>query len=233
MTHETSSFPVTDWSLLRRLGGDEDSAARQLDLGELVTRYVPAMRRFLLQRFRGESNEVDDWLQGFLASKVLQSALLSRADRERGKFRSFLSHALSDYVLDQMRRAKLRNGAGTLGDSHLAPTCNDPSLLFDRHWAEHAIAEALRLTRERLYATRRGPAWEVFSRRLLVQGEDARDYRALASEFGFEKPSQAAVALNTAKRIFRRKLADVLVEFGATEGDLNAAIDELKIIFQK
>ncbi|MBC8106586.1 MAG: sigma-70 family RNA polymerase sigma factor [Anaerolineae bacterium] len=237
MSEDTSSFPMTDWSLIRRVAGDEEPAARRLDLNELLKRYMPPMRRFIRQRFRLNDDEAEDWLQGFITSKLLQSALLSRADQDHGKFRALLSRALADYGIDQFRRRRTRgpNGHGTDEQSPVeiaAPATSDPAVLFERHWAEHAIAEALRLTKERLCATNRAAAWEVFSRRLLEQGEAARSYQVLTNEFGFEKPSQAAIALNTAKRIFRRKLNDVLIEFGATHQDLGVALAELRNIFQ-
>jgi hypothetical protein len=122
--------------------------------------------------------------------------------------------------------------ANRLAGVGAAATDSDPAKIFDQHWAEHAIAEALRLTQERLCSTQRAAAWAVFSRRLLEHGESARNYRALAAEFAFDKPSQAAIAFNTAKRVFRRKLLDVLVEYGATDDDIHAAVSDLKNIFQ-
>lgn len=238
MGEDTSSFPMTDWSLIRRVAGDDEPAARRLDLNELLKRYMPPMRRFIRQRFRLNHDEAEDWLQGFITSKLLQTALLSRADQDRGKFRALLSRALADYGVDQFRRRRTRgpNAQGMNEQSSAeapAPAISDPAVLFERHWAEHAIAEALRLTKERLYTTNRAAAWEVFSRRLLEQDGAARSYQHLTNEFGFEKPSQAAIALNTAKRIFRRKLADVLIEFGASHQDLGAALAELRNIFQQ
>jgi DNA-directed RNA polymerase specialized sigma24 family protein len=236
MGEDTSSFPITDWSLIRRVAGDEEPAARRLDLNQLLTRYMPPMRRFIRQRFRLTDDEAEDWMQGFITSKLLQSALLSRADQDRGKFRALIIRALADYGIDQYRRRRTRgtkgNGTDERSENVSASAISDPAVLFERHWAEHAIAEALRLTEERLCTTNRAAAWEVFSRRLLEQGEAARSHQALTDEFGFEKPSQAAIALNTAKRIFRRKLNDVLIEFGATSQDITAAIAELKNIFQ-
>jgi DNA-directed RNA polymerase specialized sigma24 family protein len=229
---------MTDWSLIDRLSGDEDAAARRLDLNELVTRYAPAMRRFLLQRFRADPHEVEDWLQGFLASRILQGALLSRVDKDRGKFRTFVSHALSDYAIDQLRRARVRNAASLDAFDHAndasfaTPNQFDPAVQFSRNWAQLAIDEALRRTQERLDTTGRGVAWAVFSRRLLEPGATPPSYEALAREFAFETPIQASIALKTVKRIFRRKLQDVLAEFGTTEPDLDEAIAELKRIFQ-
>jgi hypothetical protein len=67
---------------------------------------------------------------------------------------------------------------------------------------------------------------------LLEPNAADRSYATLAKLFHFEKPSQATAALRVAKRVFRRKLKDVLIEFGAIEGDLDAKVTELKKIFE-
>ncbi|CAN5525306.1 hypothetical protein BH09PLA1_BH09PLA1_23200 [soil metagenome] len=236
MHDDTSSFPPTDWSLIRRLGAANPTADRRFDLDRLLESYMPPMRRFIRQRFDVADEEAEDWLNGFIASRVLQSAFLSRVDRERGKFRALLSCAMAQYGLDQLRNKKYQNRKRVSGEFlpelFAAPSASDPMVMFDRHWAEHAIARALELTKRELYLTKRGTAWEVFKRRYLDTGQAARSYKALATEFAFERPTQAGIAINAAKRVFRRKLKDVLIEYGSSEAEMTAAIGELKNIFR-
>ena len=111
-----SFFPSTHWSAVERAaGGGGDRAA----LAELLTRYLPAMKTFLVLDRRLDPHRSDDLLQGFVAELVLEKNLLSRADPARGRFRTFLLACLSRYVSTQRRRdtASLRHpGVGRLVD---------------------------------------------------------------------------------------------------------------------
>ena len=98
-----ASFPATPWSLVARAsraGGDD----RRESLGLLLQRYLPALRTHLVVARQVGAERADDLLQGFVADKVVEQDLIAAAERERGKFRSFLRVALNRYVVDQRRR---------------------------------------------------------------------------------------------------------------------------------
>src|SRR5687767_4813885 len=85
-------FPTTHWSVLER-AGDDDEAVRRQALLELLRDYVPALRSYLVHAKRMAPDRADDLLQQFLADKVLEEDLMPKAQREKGKFRSFLRAA--------------------------------------------------------------------------------------------------------------------------------------------
>lgn len=234
MQRETSSFPPTDWSLIGHVVGDDAIETRRLSLDELLSRYLPAMRRFVRRKFRVDAHVADDWVQGFVTSKILQNQLLARVQQDGRSFRSFLSHALSDFAIDQRRQAKREASAANdhAATIDTAASLVDPATTLERSWAEQALEAALTRTKDRLCATKRGPAWAVFSRRFLEPHARPRDYRSLTAEFAFDTPKQAAMALRTAKRVFRAKLSEVLIEFGTRKSGLPAAISELRKNFQ-
>jgi DNA-directed RNA polymerase specialized sigma24 family protein len=95
-------FPVTEWSLIARTA-DPDADTRRRALTELLDRYVPAVKFYLTLAKRIDPDRADDLLQGFLASKVLDEHLIEHADRERGKFRTFLLTALDRFIINQHR----------------------------------------------------------------------------------------------------------------------------------
>src|SRR5438094_560997 len=142
------NFPSTNWSLLAQTTLEGQSEARAA-LEELCRRYWSPLHHFI--RLRGFSEtEAQDVTQEFLL-RLLQQNSLQRADRERGRFRSFLLGALMHFLADEFdRRHALKRGAGVapvpLDDG--ADKLADPSAadvgLFDREWALAILEHALR-----------------------------------------------------------------------------------------
>ena len=94
--HEAAWFPTTQWSLVDvvRRG---DSRATRAALEELLRRYLPALRAHVVRRRHISLDDSDDLIQEFIASKILEKDLLARADRELGRFRSYLLKALDRF----------------------------------------------------------------------------------------------------------------------------------------
>ena len=97
--------------LTEELGELAASKASREDLEELLRRYWSPVYAFL--RRRGWSRaEAEDLTQEFLADVVLQRDLIGRADRERGRFRTFLLAALRHFAIDARRRRAAREPPG-------------------------------------------------------------------------------------------------------------------------
>jgi len=229
-------FPTTDWLMLER-AAKEPPAGRRLSLDQLLRRYLPVMRQYLQMRRRVPADQVDDLLQNFVTDRLMGDGLLQRADRSRGKFRSLLLRSLINYQIDVHRHQQMLDAhlhAVPLSDNTAAPANgdSDPTIHFDRMWAEQAINEALERTRQRLIATNRAAVWEVLSRRML-DPTSTEPYETLAPLLGFGSWVRASSALGTAKRVFARKLRDVLSEYAGEHADLAEEIRDLKIIFER
>src|SRR5215217_2507880 len=91
-------FPSTQWSVVET-AGREDSRGDRPALETLLKRYLPALRGHLLCRRAVQPDRIDDLLQGFVTSKVLEA----RGDRNRGRFRTLLLTALDHFVISQVR----------------------------------------------------------------------------------------------------------------------------------
>jgi len=227
-------FPTTDWSMLAH-AADGRGTAQRLSLDQLLRRYMPPMRRFLLGCRQVNPQHVDDLIQSFITERVIESDLLKNADRTRGRFRSLLIRALTNYVIDGHRREKAHRTGPVLQLTDDAAVVargeSDPSVYFERVWAEHVTAEALERTRLRLATTDRDRVWEVFSRRVLSPA--TAEYRELAEQYQFTTLTKCASALHAAKRIFARELRVVLAEFGGENADINEELRDLKNIFAR
>ena len=103
-------FPTTRWSVLAQatLNGETDATEA---LADFCRHYRGPIQRVL--RLRGVAEaDVDDLTQEFLLH-LLRSSSLRRADRARGRFRSFLLGALLHFLADQNdRRLAQKRGAG-------------------------------------------------------------------------------------------------------------------------
>jgi len=205
----------------------------------LLQRYLPALRAYLRAQKRFDHEQVEDLLQGFVAEKVVEHNLIAQADRQRGKFRSFLMVALNRYVIDQARRA----GAGTRS-TECAPVGADareervsreaqPSNQFDIAWAQELVAQALARMRRECETSGQIEVWVIFECRVVkpaFDGIEPMPYELLIERFGLQSPILAFNLLTTAKRKFARILRSVAGEYAGDSQRIDQEIDDLRSI---
>jgi len=168
----------------------------------------------------------------------LDRNILSRADRSRGRFRTFLLGAFQNYLRDTLRkeRAARRVPAG----GPLLPLeeadgvcCDRTDMARDLHraWVRQTVAEATAGMKEECQAHGREDVWSIFESRLLgpiLEGATPEPYEALVARLGLESPSQASNLLITAKRMFVRHLRRVVSETVADPGEIEDELRDLK-----
>jgi hypothetical protein len=81
------SFPTTHWSQVDRAGGDDPQTKREI-LDQLVRIYLPALRVHLIRKKRLAADRAEDYLQDFLARKIVERDIIASADRSLGRFRT-------------------------------------------------------------------------------------------------------------------------------------------------
>src|ERR1051325_7661444 len=105
------SFPDTRWSVVLRAGVETGSAGKTA-LEQLCRDYWFPLYAFM--RRRGHSPvDAQDVTQGFMLH-LIEGPLLSRADQERGRFRSFLLGALQHFLAKELRRQQTVKRGGSL-----------------------------------------------------------------------------------------------------------------------
>jgi DNA-directed RNA polymerase specialized sigma24 family protein len=92
------SFEKTRWTLVLRAGDKSDVSAAKKALGELCALYWEPVYQ-LIRRYRPSVSKDDarDLTQGFFAS-LLERGGVASADRERGRFRSWMFGAVRHYL---------------------------------------------------------------------------------------------------------------------------------------
>lgn len=150
-------FPVTDWPEVRAAGDADRLEQRSEALARLWPLYRRGLRTYLQRKFNLGQEEIDDTLQSFVADKVLLGNVLAEADQSRGRFRTFLLHAIENHVRSEVRRANAgkRRPAGGFVSVELLPESEHPDgvprpdRMADLAWAQAVFAEgARRMERE-------------------------------------------------------------------------------------
>jgi RNA polymerase sigma-70 factor (ECF subfamily) len=234
-------FPVTRWSLISRARGAPDLTSRQA-LDELLRRYLPALKTHLVLTRRLDPDRADDLLQSFAAARVVEQGLLDRVGPGRGRFRTYLLHAMNNFLVDQIRAARAQKRSA--GDVHSfgaaeggppidpaddAPT---PADAFDQAWARQVIDQAAALMREQCAREDRADIWDVFVGRVLAPALDGAEpvpYERLVARFGYATPEQASNVLMTAKRSFQRALRQVVADY-CDEAEVEDELRELRAV---
>ena len=226
-------FPATSWSLIGRVSSG-DAAARREALGQLLNQYLPALRARLVLDKRLNAEQAEDALQGFIADKIVEQDLVSRADRDKGKFRSFVLTALDRYLVDRIRCEATGNRAlqgNASSFAQLAAPQSHPCDAFVLEWARQVVAQAVERLRAECAARNRPDLWALFRGRVLdcaMGAADPTPYERLMAEFGFVSAAAASNALVTAKRMFQRALRSVVTEYVDEPGQVDAEIADLR-----
>jgi len=152
------------------------SPAAQDALANLCRTYWYPLYAYI--RRRGFSpHDAKDFTQGFFLHLV-EHQLVNKAERGKGRFRSFLLTCLTNYLKDEWRReaARKRGGAVTIvsideneaEDRYLRLPACEPDLdrVFDRTWAATVIEAATEKLRQAYASRGRLEVYEALKRSL-------------------------------------------------------------------
>ncbi len=231
-------FATTRWSLVCA-AGKEDSAAKQA-LAALCESYWYPLYAFL--RRRGcNREEAEDVTQAFFAN-LLARGWVRSADRDRGRFRTFLLTALNRFLSkerDKAYAAKRGGGRTRLsldfeaGENRyrLEPADEQtPDRLFERRWAMTVLDQALvRLEAEHASDASRIAKFAAL-KPLLTAADGASPYATVAAELDMTEAAVKVAVHRLRKRykeVLREEVAQTLSDPTAVEqelADLRAAI---------
>lgn len=215
-------FASTRWSLVAAAGGGE-AVAREA-LAWLCTTYWDPLRAHVRRRGFQEA-DADDLTQDFLLA-VVQGGVIERADRERGRFRTFLLACLDHHLGHARERAAAQKRGGGVRHEIVDPPApsHDPSAGFDRDWAVIVLARA----RDRLVAETGDAARTTALLPFLAGNGDAAAYAAVGTGLGLDTGA-VRVAVHRLRQRFatalRAEISDTLAE--PTVAAIDAEITDL------
>ncbi|MEK7685479.1 MAG: sigma-70 family RNA polymerase sigma factor [Verrucomicrobiota bacterium] len=165
-----AGFTTTHWSVVLA-AGQPDSPQAQAALETLCRTYWYPLYAYVRRRGHGPE-DAQDLTQEFFA-QLLRKNYPARAERAKGRFRTFLLHALSQFLVDQRERATaLKRGGGQIVISLDAEAPEDryrleppdeltPEKLFERRWAQTILDQALARLRAEFLAAGNSETYEV------------------------------------------------------------------------
>lgn len=229
-----ANFRTTRWTQVSRAKAESPEGRRAL--AELCDAYYEPVAAFLRCQLR-DADAARDLAHDFFAT-VLEGGAISRADQDRGRFRSYLLGAVKHFLSHHREAAqRLKRGGGaeqiSLNDTEAgeARALEDASVLapdaaFDRQWALTVLARALEALRQECAAEGRADFFEAV--KPWLTGEAAHgDQSALAASCGMNA-NALKVAVHRLKRRFRAVLK---AEVAGTLDDPDAVEDELRALF--
>ena len=223
-------FETTQWSLVLAAGEGGSAAA----LERLCASYWLPVYAFVRRRgYRVE--DAQDLTQGFFA-RLIEKGDLRAADRERGRFRSFLLTNCQYYLANERDRASAqKRGGGRAAipiDFDQAPGLEaalaheeTPERLYDRQWCLTLLDGVLTALRDEHAGA--GKA-EVFDRlkEFLTGSEGAGSHAEAAADLGMT-PGAVKVAVHRLRRRYRDELRRRVAETVASEADVDDEIRHL------
>jgi hypothetical protein len=97
------AIPNTDWTLVER-AAEPSSTPQKVAMHTLLTLYYPALRAYVVSKWSIRQERAEEYLQEFLATKVVAENLIGQARKVRGRFRNFLRATLDDFIVSLIRR---------------------------------------------------------------------------------------------------------------------------------
>ena len=195
---QADPFAATQWSVIVAAGKTQtDPESASAALAQLCRTYWPPLYTYV--RSRGYSvHDAQDLTQSFFAY-LIEHKIHLRADRELGKFRSFLLASLKNFLSHAREREQtLKRGGGrefipldegraeaaeSLFQTHCSSgrTAFPEDKLFERTWAETLISTTLDRLAEAYKAEGKENVFESFQSFLTVGADPLPAYSELAA----------------------------------------------------
>jgi RNA polymerase sigma-70 factor (ECF subfamily) len=228
-------FATTHWSLVGAAKPNEANQTRAREaLEELCRIYWFPLYAFV--RSRGYSAvDAQDLTQAFF-TQIIETGGLASADRERGRFRSYLLGAMKHFLANEWHRAQTQKRGGqvqfiewdTLDPepryAGASKHSDNPEHIFDREWALETIAGALQALRDEMVKAGKREQFDALKNSLT--GEDETPREEIAARLGMSAGA-VKVAVHRLRRRYGRLLRAAIAETVSNENDLN---DEMRYL---
>jgi DNA-directed RNA polymerase specialized sigma24 family protein len=216
-------FPPTEWT--RILAGRQSEAV----LAELCRKYWKPVYCYLRSMGLG-NDEAKDLTQGFFTDKVLGQDLIQKADREKGRFRSFLLRSVHNYAVSAVRSSKVCSSLDDASD--IGTTTDEAEVQFNRTWADELLQEVLTELEQECRSRDKLTHWQVFHEWLLEPQIAANPVMSeICVKYGISDPATAYHMVENIKRRFRALLRDHLGSLTRSEDEIEVEIRQFIDVF--
>jgi RNA polymerase sigma-70 factor (ECF subfamily) len=237
MTHVTqpnlhaAPFHTTRWTRVCLAKADSDDGRKAL--ADLCDAYYEPVVAYLRSVFR-DADAAREMSHAFF-EEMLGGGTINTAERERGRFRSYLLGAVKHFVSHQRDAARrMKRGGGmeavSLDDAEAAEVPDarrlSPDAEFDRQWAMTVVARGMAALRAECMAEGRGAFFDAVSN--ILSGHASHgDQTSLAASCGMTFDA-FRMALSRLKKRLRQCVKS---EVAGTIEDPTAVQDEMETLF--
>ena len=233
-----AAFQTTHWTMVLRAGETQSDTAAQKALSNFCEAYWPPLYAFV--RHRGHASpEAQDLVQGFFAH-VLEQDTLTRADREKGKLRTFLLGSFQNYLFNEYDRARaLKRGGGKQilsidehlpeAEASMMETMHlSDSAAYDLVWASNIVKRAWQQLQD-AFETEGKTEWLEVLRPFVAGGGET----PLSQEEAAAKLAVPIATLRTWLSRLRQRYREALrMEVANTVSDPSDVDQELHYLYQ-
>lgn len=231
-------FATTQWSVVLA-AGDFDGKASRIALTQLCENYWYPLYAYVRRRV-DDVHEAQDLTQAFF-SYLLEKRTIASADRNRGRFRTFLLTALKNFVANQWKKARAEKRGG--GKTELSLDFDagesryqiEPShtvtaeKLYERRWVLTLLDQVLERLRIELIQAGKAEDFEQFKGALTGEAT-ARDYEQAAAALGITPAAakQAAYRMRRCYRqLFRQEVGRTLADEAEVDDEIGRLLETL------
>jgi RNA polymerase sigma-70 factor (ECF subfamily) len=239
-----AKFCTTQWSQIAS-AQTTDLQRQQYIINNLISRYWKPV--YCTIRHKGFSNEdAKDLTQSFFEEIVLNKELIQKADRTKGRFRTFLLTALDHYISNARRLAKARKRRPQSGvfsfqiqeelDMPFAPGQAPAEAVFNYTWACDLIEEVLDIVKKECVESKKSVHWQIFNDKVvtpIISGKEAPDMADLCAKYDLPNAQKASNMIVTVKRTFQRVLESLLAKYAPDEQGVEEEFGQLLNILSK
>lgn len=232
-SHTGATFATTRWTMVLGVSGADEQARREV-LAALCRTYWPPVYGYL-RRVGMPPHDAQDLTQAFFG-RLLTNEFFSRAEPEKGRFRTFLLASLKNFVHDERERAgAAKRGGGNVvsldelraEEGYQAEPVEGvtPERLFERKWALTLLEGVLaRLEKEFCQGARSELFVEL--RQRLWGGARNDPAHALAQRFGMSETA-IHVMMHRLRARFRELIRAEIAELVAGPAEIDDEIAHL------
>jgi len=230
--HKDIAFEFGSWLspefklyLIKEFQRLKDEENERLKLGWNLQRTLAKNPLYAFVRRSGHSpQDAEDLTQAFFA-RLLDKNYLAAADREKGRFRSFLLVALKRFLANEWERqhALKRGGYATVvaidqddAESRYGGDpghTEQPDVLLEKQWAMALIGQVMGRLQAEYGASGRGEVFD-FLRASLTRDDSAIGYAEIATRLGTTTPAVKMAAMRLRDRyqaLLREEIARTVV----------------------
>jgi DNA-directed RNA polymerase specialized sigma24 family protein len=238
MAGENGRFQPTRWTQIMALS-TQDSEKHQKLLGELLSQYWKPIYCFI-RRKGTPSHTAEDLTQGFVEDVILGRELISQADKNKGRFRTFVLTALERYLRDDYHKnnAQIRSPKGQripidiseISDELFIRPGRTPEDIFNYSLASEILTQVLSEIETQYLSEDKEVYWRVFEEKVikpLLEGCESPSNTEVCTKYGIKDEVTVSNMILTVKRRFKTIMRNCLRDLVHSESEVDEELDEI------